>query len=33
MMQRHDDDKAALAAVLLVALTFAVIWLVEHFRP
>ena len=33
MNRRHDDDKAALAAVLLVTLTFAVIWLVEHFRP
>jgi len=32
MMNRHDNE-AALAAVLLVALTFAVIWLVEHFLP
>jgi hypothetical protein len=30
-MNRHDNE-AALAAVLLVALTFFVIWLVEHVR-
>jgi len=32
MMNRHDNE-AALAAVLLGALTFFVIWFVEHFRP
>jgi hypothetical protein len=31
-MNRHDND-AAFAAVLLAAITFFVIWLVEHFRP
>jgi hypothetical protein len=32
-MMNRQDNEAAIAAVVLVALTFFVIWFVEHFRP
>jgi hypothetical protein len=32
-MMNRQDNEAAIAAVVLVALTFFVIWFVEHFCP